>query len=336
MANRITYFKQSYYALMDAPGPNRVPVIRFLPWNFSRPADELALTLEAGGWTGDIILKPEYSALSKFIIFADARKLIARDSEELARLNAHFRDMHGQGLASCAVQSVVPGFADHWELRTYWGNREYLYTIGSRLSRAAIEHASFTGSLQIQTALYAEETSGRGQGGVLLPTDGQAEVRELAQRALARMATLPDVYGLDFPHIRFDFGCCSPSVIEGRQYKYFLNEVEFLGFKFLEDFPAAQAHALLERMATAWVASAHQARDAGRPWKRPADYKLPPNPEEEAEGTPEALKLQGCQPFCIAEPCHALNGNVLKECGGCVPHSSRCAPGQPGFPKDEL
>lgn len=129
MANFITYFKARYYALMNSE-PHAVPVVPFLEWNVTDGVGWLAERVRERGWEGgELIVKPEFCSLSRYIFIINASKLAAGEEEEVTRVETLVKGLLRENYHSAAVQVMVPEFESQWELRTYWHNGEYSYTV---------------------------------------------------------------------------------------------------------------------------------------------------------------------------------------------------------------
>ena len=112
------------------------------------------------------------------------------------------------------VSEFVPSFGNHFEIRTYWIQGRYAYSVAT-----LTEKVKGGGSLSI-----SKRDTFKSEGGTL-PDDLKKKLQEEAKHVIR---SLPQyIYG--HPLMRIDFGCCHDSrACDEGKLTYFVNEVETL------------------------------------------------------------------------------------------------------------
>lgn len=172
------------------------------------------------GWKGAII-KPSYAGYSLGIkVLKDVNRTQTKTIRE------HFKKLRAQGFPNAVVQEFVPTFAENYEIRTYWINERYAYSVGT-----LTEAVGGGGGLPVSG--YNTFVS---EGGTL-PDSILTKLKPIARKAIRSILQYP----IKHPMIRIDFGCClkTDSCLES----YFINEIETMAANMLADhtkYPAVE------------------------------------------------------------------------------------------------
>ena len=203
--------KPRYYADLERANLPVVPFMLYKPEEVLNNIDNFRRKVEEKGWEG-IIIKPTYAGYSIGIkVFSDFKKttntMIKKQFEKLAKLQ----------FPSVTVAEFVPSFGKHFEIRTYWINEKYAYSVATLTKKVGKE-----GGLDVD-----DETTFKSEGGKL--SDKLKE--ELIDLGADVIKALPQ-YPYAQPFLRIDFGCCIPHG-KGCAEHYFINEVETLAANML-------------------------------------------------------------------------------------------------------
>ena len=203
--------KPRYYADLERANLPVVPFMLYKPEQVLNNIDNFRRKVEEKGWEG-VIIKPTYAGYSIGIkVFSDFKKttnnMIKKQFEKLAKLQ----------FPSVTVAEFVPSFGKHFEIRTYWINEKYAYSVATLTKKVGKE-----GGLDVD-----DETTFKSEGGKL----SNKLKEELIDLGSDVIKALPQ-YPYPQPFMRIDFGCCIPHG-NGCAQHYFINEVETLAANML-------------------------------------------------------------------------------------------------------
>ena len=203
--------KPRYYADLERANLPVVPFMLYKPEQVLTNIDNFRRKVEEKGWEG-VIIKPTYAGYSIGIkVFSDFKKttnnMIKKQFEKLAKLQ----------FPSVTVAEFVPSFGKHFEIRTYWINEKYAYSVATLTKKVGKE-----GGLDVD-----DETTFKSEGGKL----SDKLKKELIDLGADVIKALPQ-YPYPQPFMRIDFGCCIPHG-NGCAEHYFINEVETLAANML-------------------------------------------------------------------------------------------------------
>jgi hypothetical protein len=197
-------------------------------------------------WKG-IIVKPSYGGYAAGIkVFKD----IGRTKN--TTLAKYFRTLKHAEFPSVTIQQFVPSFSQHFELRTYWLNEKYAYTIGTLTN--AVGGTGLT--------INDEDTFER-EGGSL-PDHVWRRIKSLGADVIKALPRYPWPY----PILRIDFGCCIGS--DQCADTYFVNEVETMACNLL---PADTQYPIVQKLAKRLFKFATHVRGKKIPKMRRSKYK---------------------------------------------------------------
>ncbi len=217
--------KPNYYADLRRAGIPVAPFFKVTPEAVIRAPAKFKQRVLAKGWKGAII-KPSYAGYSLGI---KVLKDVSRT--KVSTIRAHFKKLQQKGFPNAVVQEFVPSFAKNYEIRTYWINERYAFSVGT-----LTEAVGGGGGLPISGF-----NSFVSEGGEL-PDSILRQLKPVARKAISSILQYP----VKHPMIRIDFGCClsNDQCLES----YFINEVETMAANML----ANHTHyPVVERTATA-------------------------------------------------------------------------------------
>jgi hypothetical protein len=184
----------------------------------------LLTKIENLGWPG-VILKPELGSYGTGIkLVPDINKL--SEKKLGAFLDKAFLKKEFQAIV---VQRFMEDFPKYYEVRTYWINGSYRYSIGTIIDYTTLG----TGNEEI----YIDRP--KSEGGEI-PDDIIEKMKEMGDRIVK---IIPNMYNSKNLLLRLDFGCCQvkDDRIVGVQpdicKKYFLNEIELTPNLFVDENP---------------------------------------------------------------------------------------------------
>ena len=212
IVNKSEYYRQLAHAGLPVARTMHVAVRDLLTEaDAARIAQEIHDEFDGG----PIICKPHLGAFSRGVRILHK----SATAKRWRTLGAKWRK---EGFTDICVQEFVPEFKERFEVRTYWFNGEYAYSIATR---SDVQEGK-------DGALHYSHARMRGEGGRL--TDTWLKVRMLAigkqvQRLFAQL--VPPPCGTAYhTFLRIDFGCCLPAcasrVLDRCASKIFINEVE--------------------------------------------------------------------------------------------------------------
>lgn len=239
--------KPSYYTDLKRAG---IPVANFFkitPKTAVNNIESFVKRVTKKGWHG-IIIKPSYAGYSIGI------KVIKNFSKtRRSTLESWFRKLEDLGFPSVTVQEFVPEFGKHYEIRTYWINGRYAYSVGT-LTRAV----GGGGGLPIDGIdNFVSEGGG-------IPDRIKHKLKLLAREVMKSIVQYP------YPHpmLRIDFGCCIDG--SGCEDSYFVNEIETMAANMLAD---DTKYPVVERVAAACYTFANKVKGKPEPKGVKSTYK---------------------------------------------------------------
>ena len=207
---RFLLHKFRYYGALQRAGIPVAPFFHVDPAKVrtQRDAEEvLRRAANKRGWKGAIV-KPSYGAYSQGItVYRD----VARTSP--ATVLRDMRVLADKEYPPVTVQRFIPSFGKQYEVRTYWVNEAYMYSVATWTPN--VETGGKGGMLWME-----KKTSFRKEGGTL----DDALLVKLKKLAGLVFRCLPRYGDGKFPFLRIDFACCLRD--DGSCFAYFVNEVE--------------------------------------------------------------------------------------------------------------
>ena len=216
--------KPSYYK--DLKRAN-IPVVPFLKISPEKALDDIKRVRERISqkkWKG-VIVKPSYAGYSLGIkVFKNIEKT------QTKTIKNYFKKLDDYGFPSVTIQEFVPSFGKHFEIRTYWLNGKYVYSVGT-MTKAV----GGGGGLPID-----DEDTFESEGGKL-PDSIKRKLKMLGKEVLKALPKYP------YPHplLRIDFGCCIDTGNDCDE-NYFVNEVETMACNLL---PGETKYPIVEKLA---------------------------------------------------------------------------------------
>ena len=204
--------KTKYYENLKKNNIPVVPFFRSTPTEFLKNINKYLYIIKKKGWKG-IIIKPTYAGYSIGIkVFKDLdnikKELIIKEIKKLKRYK----------YPSFTVAEFVESFGLNYEIRTYWLNERYVYSVATLTKEVDDGDEGLT---------IDDETTFKSEGGIL----SDKLKRELINRGKKIISILPKFeYGQ--PFLRIDFGCCIKTSNDCPE-NYFVNEIETLAANML-------------------------------------------------------------------------------------------------------
>ena len=199
------------------------------------------------GWKG-IIIKPSYAGYS---IGIKVMKNFSRVKD--STIKNWFTKLEKFGFPNVTVQEFVPNFGDHFEIRTYWINGRYAYSVGT-LTRAV----GTGGGLPID-----DEDTFISEGG-RIPDEIKVKLKKLSKEVMKSIKQYPYKH----PLLRIDFGCCLDS--SGCEGSYFVNEIETMAANMLA---GETNYPVVEKVAEASFKFAKQVKGKREPKGKNSTYQ---------------------------------------------------------------
>ena len=215
--------KPKYYADLRRANIPVVPFFRSTPRKVLSNLSNFRNRVERKGWKG-VIVKPSYAGYSSGI------KVYKNFSQTRnSTLKKNFQTLEKLGFPGFTVAEFVPSFGSHFEIRTYWINNKYAYSVGTLTASVGKNDEG----LQLD-----DEDTFKAEGG-RLPNELRTKLKTLARKVIKALPQYP--YGQ--PFLRIDFGCCIETLDKCPE-NYFVNEVETLAANML---PADTKFPVVER-----------------------------------------------------------------------------------------
>src|SRR3990172_460547 len=176
------------------------------------------------GWKG-VIIKPSYAGYSLGIKVLKNIKLT-----KTTTIRRHFKKLMDKGFPNAVVQEFIPSFGKHFEIRTYWINERYAFSVGT-----LTEAVGTGGGLPIK-----DFDTFVSEGGTI-PNTILLKLKPVARKAIKSILQYPYKH----PMIRVDFGCCLNTnyCLES----CFINEIETMAANMLANhttFPVVEKTAI--------------------------------------------------------------------------------------------
>jgi hypothetical protein len=232
--------KPSYYKDLKKANIPVAPFIKISPKVALKNIKELKERLVNKKWKG-VIIKPSYAGYSLGIkIF----KNLERTS--IKTIRDQFKKLEKYSFPNVTIQEFVPTFGQHFEIRTYWLNGKYAYSVGT-LTKAI----GGGGGLPID-----DEDTFISEGGNI-PDSIKRKLKALGKEVLLALPRYP------YPHplLRIDFGCCISTGSDCAE-NYFVNEVETMACNLL---PSETKYPIVEKLADVLYRFATKVKDTKEP-----------------------------------------------------------------------
>jgi hypothetical protein len=213
---KFTIIKPIYYKVLQKSG---IPVVPFFSLNIQKEQtikdiDRVEKKILKMGWN-DIIIKPSYSGYTYGIkVF----KNIGNTKKE--RLRKYLNSLHDKNYKNVTIQKFIPSFGKNYEIRTYWINGRYAYSVGTKTKD--VEKGG-GGSLTYISDNFKSE-------GGNLPDSLKRKLKLAGQKILK---VIPRYYYKQ-SFLRIDFGCCLS--VKNCPESYFVNEIEMLTANLLSEY----------------------------------------------------------------------------------------------------
>jgi hypothetical protein len=195
--------KPDYYTDLQRAGLPVAPFFKAIPENVINDINAFRRKVEHNDFKG-IIVKPSYAGYSLGI---KVMKNFDRTSD--STIESYFTKLQERGFPSAVVQEFVPSFGSNYEIRTYWIDEKYAFSVATLTE--AVGHGD---GLPITAFDYFESEGGN------IPDTILAKLKPIAKKAIGAILQYP----IKHPMIRVDFGCCLKR--DGCEESYFINEIE--------------------------------------------------------------------------------------------------------------
>ena len=207
--------KPQYYTSLQNANIPVVPFFRSTPQDVLKSIPDFREKVVTNGWKG-IIIKPTLAGYSIGIkVYANFSKV------SNIQLKKQFEKMKKYGYPSFTVAEFVPSFGKHFEIRTYWINKRYAYSVATLT--AVVDDG--TEGLEVDDTTTFESEGGK------LSDEIKAKLQTLGRQVIK---AIPQ-YDYGQPFMRIDFGCCIKASSRCSD-NYFVNEVESLPANMLADY----------------------------------------------------------------------------------------------------
>ena len=204
--------KTQYYDILKK---NKVPVVPFFkstPNDFLQNLNKNLLDIKMRGWKG-IIVKPTYAGYSIGIkVFKDI------ENTKKENIIKEIKKLKKYKYPSFTVAEFIESFGLNYEIRTYWLNEKYAYSVATLTKEIDDGDEGLT---------VDKETTFKSEGGIL----SDKLKSELIKRGKKIISILPK-YDYGQPFLRIDFGCCIKTSTDCPE-NYFVNEIETLAANML-------------------------------------------------------------------------------------------------------
>lgn len=239
--------KPKYYSDLKRAG---IPVAPFFQVNPSKVnIKELKEKVSKKGWKG-VIVKPSYAGYSMGIkVYKNF------NTTKVNTLKKNFQNLAKYNFPNATVQEFVPSFGNNFEIRTYWINGKYAYSVGT-----LTEAVGSGDGLPI-----TDITTFKSEGGKL-PDSIKKKLITLGKEVQKSIRQYPYKH----PMIRIDFGCCLNTKNCGGT--YFVNEVETLAANMLA---SDTNYPVVEKVAEALYKFSLKVKGKKEPKFKKSTYKLP-------------------------------------------------------------
>ena len=240
--------KPSYYKDLKGANIPVVPFIKISPEKVLSDIKALRKRITKKNWKG-LISKPSYAGYSAGIkVFKNIEA--TKDST----IKKYFNKLKKLGFPNVTLQEFVPSFGQNFEIRTYWLNEKYAYSVGT-LTKAVGD----TDGLPID-----DEDTFKSEGGKV-PDSIKRKLKTLGKEVIKALPKYPWLY----PILRIDFGCCI-NTGNGCLENYFVNEVETMSCNLL---PADTKYPIVEKLAVVLYRFARKVKGKKIPKLKHSKYK---------------------------------------------------------------
>ena len=239
--------KPRYYRDLEEANIPVAPFLRITPAAALSDVASLKAKLLAKEWKGAII-KPSYAGYSMGIrVLKDIRRTKVRT------IRAHFQRLQRYGFPNVTIQEFVPSFGKHHEIRTYWLEGRYAYSV-----------ATLTDAVGGEGGLSINEYDTFVSEGGSLPDSVKRELKILGREVLQALPQYP------YPHplLRIDFGCCLATADDCSN-TYFVNEVETMACNLLA---SHTTYPIVEKLAGALYRFCGRVKGKVEPRAVPSDH----------------------------------------------------------------
>ena len=217
--------KPSYYKDLKRANIPLAPFMKISPKMALKDPEALKQKLMKKKWEG-VIIKPSYAGYSLGIkVFKNLK------GTQVSSIKKQFEKLEKYGFPNVTIQEFVPSFGKNFEIRTYWLNGKYAYSVGTMTKKVG----GGGEGLPID-----DEDTFVSEGGKI-PDSIKRKLKALAREVLK---ALPQ-YSYPHPLLRIDFGCCIPTDGDCEE-NYFVNEVETMACNLL---PSETKFPIVEKLA---------------------------------------------------------------------------------------
>jgi hypothetical protein len=239
--------KPSYYKDLKRANIPVAPFMKITPQEALKDINGLKDRLLKKKWKG-VIIKPSYAGYSLGI---KVYKNLDRTKPKTIR--TQFKKLEDYSFPNVTIQEFVPTFGQHFEIRTYWLNGKYAYSVGTMTKAVGTG-----GGLPID-----DEDTFESEGGKI-PDSIKRKLKALGKEVLKALPKYP------YPHplLRIDFGCCIPTNADCEE-NYFVNEVETMACNLL---PSETKYPIVEKLADVIYRFATKVKGTDEPKLIHSDY----------------------------------------------------------------
>jgi hypothetical protein len=242
--------KPSYYADLKRAGIPVGPFFKVTPQHVLKNVSAFRKRVENKGWEG-VIVKPSYSGYSLGIkVFKNF------DRTNDTTIKKVFTTLKKYGFPNATIQEFIPSFGSHFEIRTYWINEKYAYSVGTLTEAVGKDSRGLP---------ISDEDTFVSEGGKI-PDKIKRKLLPLGRNVLKAIRQYPYTH----PMVRIDFGCCVNPVGDCNE-TYFVNEVETMAANMLApdtDYP------VVEKVANAAYNFAKKVKGKPKPKGKKSTFKV--------------------------------------------------------------
>lgn len=212
--------KPKYYTDLKRANIPVAPFFGISPDNALKSIPKFVKRIENKKWEG-IILKPSFAGYSLGIkVFSNISAV------KNTTIRDYFKKMKNLGYPNITVQKFVNSFGKNFEIRTYWINEKYSYSVATLTKKVGAK-----GGLSIDEFDTFESEGGNISNEIL------TKIKPVAKSAMKSILQYPQTH----PFMRIDFGCCldTKECLES----FFINEIETMAANVLDEhttFPAVE------------------------------------------------------------------------------------------------
>jgi len=204
--------KSRYYTTLKNNNIPVVPFFRSTPSDFLNNLQKYLDKIKILGWKG-IIIKPTFAGYSIGIkIFKDI------NNTNLIDIKKEVNKLKKYKYPSFTVAEFVPSFGSNYEIRTYWLNEKYAYSIATLTKEINDDNEGLS---------VDDETTFKSEGGYL-----SDELKKKIINTGKKIISILPKYKYGQPFLRIDFGCCIKTSRDCPE-NYFVNEIETLAANML-------------------------------------------------------------------------------------------------------